>query len=290
MWKHAQFDWVLPHQWLSSTRAPSVINHQPIRPVNHGLKSKDWKKNPGSRTRSRRTKTLQSLETQHLSCRFAQFLVHLFNLLRPVGPTKTAWFCQWSYRGRAAHPRGAFLVPHGSGPDFRRVCGWNRWDRGWVYHLMIITVGSLQSLWFMILITYNLYSTYPPTPAFAKAGAAPGTTAGVEPVPFSGPSNASNHLMQLRPGAQAIAIWVCHSHLLLLRRSSPLFARLQRPKTLRGSFRPAALRPTAICYYRRSRLPCKGLKPAAAASTRYSCHSHLLLSAFEAAVCPPSKA
>jgi hypothetical protein len=27
---------------------------------------------------------------------------------------------------------------------------------------------------------------YPPTPAFAKAGAAPGTTAGVEPVPFPG--------------------------------------------------------------------------------------------------------
>ena len=170
-----------------------------------------------------------------------------------------------------------------------------------------------------------------------------------------------NRLMQLRPGAQAIAIWACHSHLLLRQRSSLPFARLQRPKTLRGSFgrgvrgcpqtpktrrgsfdqarRPACApkasnpppqrRPgtqaTAICYYRRSRLPfarpqrpktlrgtfdqalrsqasatigvrgcrllaLKGLKRSAAPSTRHSGHSHLLLSAFEAAVCPPSKA
>ena len=206
----------------------------------------------------------------------------------------------------------------------------------------------------------------------------------------SGPSNASNRPRQLRPGTQAMAIWVCHSHLLLLRRLSlPLpalkaskcsaaastrhaghshcyyrrsrlpFARPQRPKPLRGSF-DQALRPhpsatigvrgcrlpalkglkpsaaastgsfdqatqvTAICYYRGSRLPfarpqrpktrrgsfdqalrpqpsaigvrgcrlpaLKGLKRSAAPSTRHSGHSHLLLSAFEAAVCPPSKA
>jgi hypothetical protein len=40
---------------------------------------------------------------------------------------------------------------------------------------------------------YILYIHYPPTPAFAKAGAAPGTTAGVEllllsfPRPFASP-------------------------------------------------------------------------------------------------------
>ena len=115
----------------------------------------------------------------------------------------------------------------------------------------------------------------------------------------SGPSNASNRPRQLRPGTQAIAIRVCRSHLLLLRRSTcrlPAFkaskcsaaastrhaghshcyyrrsklpfARPQMPKTLRDSF-DRQLRPgtqaTAICYYRH-------------------------LSAFEAAVCPPSKA
>ena len=105
----------------------------------------------------------------------------------------------------------------------------------------------------------------------------------------SGPSNASNRLMQLRPGAQAIAIWVCHSHLLLLRRSSLPFARLQRPKTLRGSF-DRQLSGHSHLLLSAFEAALKGLKPAAAASTRYSCHSHLLLSAFEAAVCPPSKA
>ena len=129
-----------------------------------------------------------------------------------------------------------------------------------------------------------------------------------------------------------MAIWVCHSHLLLLRRLSlPLpalkaskcsaaastrhaghshcyyrrsrlpFARPQRPKPLRGSF-DQALRPhpSATIGVRGCRLPAlKGLKPSAAASTGsfdrqlrpgHSGHSHLLLSGFEAAVCPPSKA
>ena len=171
----------------------------------------------------------------------------------------------------------------------------------------------------------------------------------------SGPSNASNRPRQLRPGTQAIAIWVCRSHLLLLpafkalkcsaaastrhaghshcyyRRSKLPFARPQMPKTLRDSF-DRQLRPgtqaTAICYYRHLsafeaavRPPqrpktrrgsfdqalrpqpsattgvrgchspaLKGLKRSAPALTRHAGHSHLLLSAFEAAVCPPSKA
>ena len=139
-----------------------------------------------------------------------------------------------------------------------------------------------------------------------------------------------NRPRQLRPGTQVIAIWDCHSHLLLLRRSSLPFARLQSLKMLRG--RDAG---HSHCYYRRSRLPfaCpQGLKPSAATSTgsfdqapqlsatidrqlrpstqaTVICYyrrsrlpfarpqrpktfraSHLLLSAFEAAVCPPSKA
>ena len=66
----------------------------------------------------------------------------------------------------------------------------------------------------------------------------------------------------------------------------------QRPKMLRGSF-DQALRPqpSATIGIRGCRLPAlKGLKRSAAASTRHSGHSHLRLSAFEAAVCPPSKA
>ena len=111
-----------------------------------------------------------------------------------------------------------------------------------------------------------------------------------------------------------------HSHLLYYRRSRLPFA--QRPQTLRDTFdqalrpqpsailsafeaavcpkasnAPRHLRPgtqaTAICFYRcrRCRLsPSKAYKPSAAASTRHSGHSHLRLAAFEAAVCPPSKA
>ena len=71
------------------------------------------------------------------------------------------------------------------------------------------------------------------------------------------PSNASNRLRQLRPGTQATAIWVCHSHLLLLRRSSLPFASPQMLKILRGSFDQAlwpqafvvrALKP-AVCLH-----------------------------------------
>ena len=110
------------------------------------------------------------------------------------------------------------------------------------------------------------------------------------------------------PGTQATAI--CYY------RRLP-FARPQRPKTLRGTFDQArwpepsaticppsksktlrgsfdqALRPqpSATIGVRGCRLPAlKGLKRSAAASTRHSGHSHLLLSGFEATVCPPSKA
>ena len=81
-----------------------------------------------------------------------------------------------------------------------------------------------------------------------------------------------------------------HSHLLLSGFEATVCP--QRPKTLRGSF-DQALRPqpSATIGVRGCRLPAlKGLKRSAAASTRHSGHSHLLLSAFEATVCPPSKA
>ena len=132
----------------------------------------------------------------------------------------------------------------------------------------------------------------PPAPAFTKAGAAPGTTAGVEPVPFPG-LQTPHRPRQLRPGTQAIAIWVCRSHLLLLRRST---CRLPAFKALKCSAAASTRHAGhSHCYYRRSKLPFarpqmpktvsktlrdsfdRQLRPAA--STRHSGHSHLLLSA-----------
>ena len=85
------------------------------------------------------------------------------------------------------------------------------------------------------------------------------------------------------------------------RRSRLPFARPQRPKTLRGSFdqarRPQPSATVTIGIYRPSRLPFA--RPQRPKTLRASfdwqlrpatqAHSHLLLSAFEAAVCPPSK-
>ena len=70
----------------------------------------------------------------------------------------------------------------------------------------------------------------------------------------------------------------------IYRRSRLPFARPQRPKTLN-----APRQHSATIGVRGCRLPApKGLKRSATASTRHAGHSHLLLSALEAAVCPPS--
>ena len=87
------------------------------------------------------------------------------------------------------------------------------------------------------------------------------------------PSKAQNAPRQLRPGTQATAI--CY-----YRRSRLPFAHPQRPKTFRGSF-DQALEATAICYYRRSRLPFAGpQRPKALRGTfdqalSYFGHNHL---------------
>ena len=131
---------------------------------------------------------------------------------------------------------------------------------------------------------------------------------------------------QRRPGTQATAASTRHAQATAIcyyRRSRLPFARPQRPKTFRGSFNQQALKPepsatigvrgcrfpalkglipirgsfdqarrpqpSATIGVRGCRLP-KGLKRSAAFSTRHAGHSHLLLSAFEAAVWPPSKA
>ena len=98
----------------------------------------------------------------------------------------------------------------------------------------------------------------PPTPAFAKAGAAPGTTAGVEPVFVGLPLPCLPPAPTRHQG---------HSHSM----SQPHCTRqtLQRSPGLK---------------------PLKCLKPSAAAWTRHSGHSPLLLRAFKPTVCQASNA
>ena len=60
--------------------------------------------------------------------------------------------------------------------------------------------------WNIYYIIYILYNLYPPTPAFAKAGAAPGTTGGVEPA-LSRPW--PSHCPRLPPRPVAVWPWHC---------------------------------------------------------------------------------
>ena len=161
-----------------------------------------------------------------------------------------------------------------------------------------------------------------PTPAFAKAGAAPGTTAGVEPV-FVGlplpclppaPTRHQGHshsmsqphctrqTLQRSPGLKPLkclkpsaAAWTRHSghSPLLLRAFQPAVCQsLKMPKTLRDSF-DQTLRPlsSVVKGVQACRLPgLKCLKRCAAASSRHSGHCPLLLRAFKPAVCQASNA
>ena len=143
---------------------------------------------------------------------------------------------------------------------------------------------------------FTIYYTllYPPTPAFTKAGAAPRTTAGVEPV-FVGLPLPCRSPAPTIPKTPAL---------------KPL-QRLQTPKTpnmLHGSFDQALMPlPSAVKDVQACRLPAvrplpsvvkgvqacrlpalkplKPLKCSATASTRHSCHCPLLLRAFKPAVC-----
>ena len=169
-------------------------------------------------------------------------------------------------------------------------------------------------------LSFNL-----PTPAFAKAGAAPGTTAGVEPV-FVGlplpclppaPTRHQGHqghshsmsqphctrqTLQRSPGLKPLkclkpsaAAWTRHSghSPLLLRAFQPAVCQsLKMPKTLRDSF-DQTLRPlsSVVKGVQACRLPgLKCLKRCAAASSRHSGHCPLLLRAFKPAVCQASNA
>ena len=92
----------------------------------------------------------------------------------------------------------------------------------------------------------------------------------------------------LRPQPSATALKSLKRSAAASTRHAGRLARPQRRQTLRGSF-DRQLRPgtqaTVVCYYRRSRLPFA--RPQRPKTLR---GSHLLLSAFAAAVCPPSKA
>ena len=101
-------------------------------------------------------------------------------------------------------------------------------------------------------------NVYPPTPAFTKAGAAPGITAGVEPV-FAGlPLPCRSPAPTPKPSAAASTRYSDHCPLLLrafkpavcqpsghLGPSSLPFASRQMPKISRGSF-DQALSPQAF--------------------------------------------
>ena len=106
----------------------------------------------------------------------------------------------------------------------------------------------------IVLNTPEEKDVYPPTPAFTKAGAAPGTTAGVEPVfaglplPCRSPAPTMPKTLRgsfdqaLRPlpsvvkGLQACCLPAVGHCPLLLGRSSLPFASRQMPKMSRGSF------------------------------------------------------
>ena len=139
-------------------------------------------------------------------------------------------------------------------------------------------------------VCYHL-SFNPPTPAFAKAGAAPGTTAGVEPVFVGLPLPCLPPAPTRHQG---------HSHSM----SQPHCTRqtLQRSPGLKPL---KCLKPSAAAWTRHSghsplllracfSLPfvkaLKCLKPSATASTRHSGHCPLLLRAFKRAVCQASNA
>ena len=102
------------------------------------------------------------------------------------------------------------------------------------------------------------------------------------------PKTLRGRLRRPQPSVVKFArLQMLHSHPRQLRRAFK-----DAPKTLRGSF-DQALRPqlSATIGVRGCRLHAfNGLNRSAAASTRHAGHSHLLLSAFEAAVSPPSKA
>ena len=98
---------------------------------------------------------------------------------------------------------------------------------------------SVQCNCFMRVISDRGWKTYrertagirvksrnPPTPAVAKAGAAPGTTAGVEPVPFPGLQMPTTVTAFAVPALQPA---VCLHSRLLFGRSSLLFASLEKP-------------------------------------------------------------
>ena len=138
----------------------------------------------------------------------------------------------------------------------------------------------------------------PPTPAFTKAGAAPGTTAGVEPVfvglplPCRSPAPTMPKALRgsLDPALRPLPSVVRGLQACRLPAVRPL------PSVVKGlqACRLPAVRPlpSVVKGLQACRLPAlKRLKPlqcSAASSTRHSGHCPLLLKAFKPAVCQPS--
>ena len=154
----------------------------------------------------------------------------------------------------------------------------------WRGHRLMVRDPSFAPFWKSVA---PVYLFYPPTPAFAKAGAAPGTTAGVEPVlksPFASmaPSYTPRHLFftafkpAVCPPALKCPRMPCQG-------SSPSYR--PQPSVFHGV---QACRLPAIKCFRglaKATLPATG--PSLAKATLAATGpSHLFLRAFKAAVCP----
>ena len=140
-------------------QGPSVINHQPIRPVNHGLKSKDWKKKilghgPGHVEQKPFNLWKPNIFPVGLPSFWSIFSTFCA-LSDPQKPPGSANDC--TVEGQ--HIRGALSSSRKGPVQNSRVCGWNRWDRLWLglppddHNCGVPPIT-------MVYDTYNIYSTY----------------------------------------------------------------------------------------------------------------------------------
>ena len=145
-----------------------------------------------------------------------------------------------------------------------------------VYLILFYLIFSV--LIYPPLLSYLIVS-YPPTPALAKAGAAPRTTGGVEPALWRPwPSHCPRSFQQ--------QLLVCVEAVCQASKASNAPRQLPRPNLPAGLSKAtlAATRPKPSNPSNPSK-PLARLSKATLASTR---PSHLFLKAFKPAVCPPS--
>ena len=119
--------------------------------------------------------------------------------------------CPWDSQAMAALSEACRAASRSSAPCLARVGFMGFHNQPWGFESWLANqtwLANPHQKW---------ASKNPPTPAFAKAGAAPGTTAGVEPVPFP-------TFKRLKPSAAASTRHSGHSHLGLLQPSATITA------------------------------------------------------------------